>query len=79
MEHVEDLHHLPHRIGRPGLLPIPEGGVGDEHVLRGVGHNELVIKVDTGNLAIREDVPHQVGFVHLHQPILPEMRVLVIQ
>ena len=61
------------------MLAVPEGGIRDEHLLGGVGHDELVIKVNTGNLGVGEDIPHQVGFVHLHQPVLPELRVLVIQ
>ena len=79
VEQVEDVHDLPHGVGRPGLLPIPEGGVGEQHLLGGLGHDEFVVEVDAGHFRVREDVPHQVGLFHLLQAMLPEGGVLMIQ
>ena len=79
VEQVEDIHDLAHRVGWPGLLPIPEGGVGEQHLLRGLGHDEFVIEVDAGHFRVREDVPHQVGLFHLLQFVVPKGGVLMIQ
>ena len=79
VEQVEDIHDLAHGVGRPGLLPVPEGGVGEQHLLGGLGHDEFVVEVDAGHFRVGEDVPHQVGLFHLLQPMMPESGVLMIQ
>jgi hypothetical protein len=79
VQQVENIHDLAHGVGRPGLLPIPEGGVREQHLLRGTGHNEFVVEVDTGHFRIGEEVPHQVGLIHLLQPMMPKSGVLMIQ
>ena len=79
VEQVEDVDDLLHRIRRPGLLAVPEGGVGEQHVLGGRGHDEFIVEIDAGHLGIGKDIPHQIGLIHLLQAVLPVGRVLVIQ
>ena len=79
MQHVEDIDDLLHRIRRPGLLAVPEGGVGEQHLLRRRGQDEFVVEIDAGHLGVGKDIPHQIGFIHFLQAILPMGRVLVIQ
>jgi len=49
---IKDIQDLFQRIGGPGLLPVPESGVGDPEFFARVNRYDLVIKIDTGNLII---------------------------
>ena len=61
VQQVVDARDLLDRIGRPGLLTVPEGGVGDEHGIRRAGEHKGVVKLDPADLAVRKDVPVEPG------------------
>ena len=77
--HLEQVADLLDRIGRPGLLAVPEGRVGDEDVLGGAHRDELVIEDDAADLFVGEDVFLEVRLIDVLHLIAPEFRVLVIE
>ena len=61
MQQIKDAGNLPHRVGRTGLLSVPEGGIGDEARIRRTRHDDVVIELDTADFRIGEYTPEQLG------------------
>jgi hypothetical protein len=59
MEQVVQLHDLLHLVGRPGLLAVAEGGVGNQHLRRGIQGLDLVVEIDSAYLAVGENFPEK--------------------
>ncbi len=68
-----------HRVGRARLLPVPEGGVGDEHLLGRVDRQHHVVEVDAGDFLVGVDVPHQVGFINVLDVFAHRPGTLMVQ
>ena len=68
-EEFEQRHNLLHRVGLLGLLPVPEGGVGDDNLLRHGDGYPAVVEGDLGQLAIAVHVPEELGLLHVLQLI----------
>ena len=51
-----EIDNLLDSIGRSGLLAVPEGGVGDEDLLRRIDRHDLVVEIDPAHLVIGEDI-----------------------
>jgi hypothetical protein len=60
-------------------LSVPEGGVGDEHIFRGIDRHDLMVEIDPANLVIGEDVLLEIRLHDILEIELPELRMLVIQ
>jgi hypothetical protein len=50
MEHFVEVYNLFYRIGWPGLLSVPESGIGDEDLFRGIGKDKFIIEFYPTNL-----------------------------
>jgi hypothetical protein len=67
MKHLEEVNNLLHRIGRPGLLSIPESGIGDEDLFRGIGKDEFIIEFHPANLIVWKNTPIEVGLLGIQE------------
>ncbi len=79
MQELEDSLDLPDRVGRARLLPVPEGRVGDEHLLGRVDRNDHVVEIDTRRFLVREDITHQVRLIDVRDVFRPASGVFVVQ
>ena len=69
-EELEQLHDLVRGEGLHGLLPVPEGGVGDPDLLRHPHRHPAMVEGDFGGLLIVKGVPVQHRLRHILQLIL---------
>jgi hypothetical protein len=67
MEHFIEVHNLLYRIRRPGLLSIPESGIGDEDLFRGIGKDKFIIELYPTNLIIGKDPSIKVWFLDVQE------------
>jgi hypothetical protein len=67
MEHLVEVHDLLYRIRRPGLLSVPERGIGDEDLFRGIGENKFVIEFHPANLFVRKDIAIEVWLLNIQE------------
>jgi hypothetical protein len=63
VKQVEKVNNLFNRIGRPGLLPVSKGSIGDEDLLRRIDEDKLVVKLHPAHLIVRKDMPVKIGFL----------------
>src|SRR4030042_6773600 len=67
MKHLKEVHDLLYRIGRPGLLSVPESGISDEDLFRGIGKDKFIIKFYPANLIIWKDTSIEVRFLDIQE------------
>jgi hypothetical protein len=67
MEHFIEVYNLLHRIRRPGLLPVPERGIGNEDLFRGIGKDEFVIELHPANLFVRKNIAIEVRLLDIQE------------
>jgi hypothetical protein len=67
MEHLIEVYNLFHRIRRPGLLPVPERGIGNEDLFRGIGKDEFIIELHPANLFVWEDTTIEVRLLDIQE------------
>jgi hypothetical protein len=67
MKHLKEVDDLLHRIRRPSLLPVPEGGIGDENLFRGIGGDKFIIEFHPANLFVREDISIEVWLLDIQK------------
>jgi hypothetical protein len=67
MEHIVEVYNLLYRIGRPGLLPIPESGIGNEDLFRGIGKDKFVIEFYPTNLFVWKDITVEVWLLDIQE------------
>ena len=67
MKHVEEVDDLLHRIRRPGLLPVPEGGIGNKDLFGRIDKDEFVVEFDPANLVVGKDTPVEVGLLDIQK------------
>jgi hypothetical protein len=67
MEHIVEVYNLLYRIGRPGLLPIPKSGIGNEDLFRGIGKDKFVIEFHSANLLIGKNIPIEVWLLDIQE------------
>jgi hypothetical protein len=67
MEHIIEVYNLLYRIGRPGLLSVPESGIGNEDLFRGIGKDKFVIEFYPTNLFVWKDVPVEVWLLDIQE------------
>ena len=65
VKHLEYHFDLLDRIGGPGLLAVPKGGIRYEYIVSRVDRQELVVEIDARDLIVWKNIPHQVGFVQI--------------
>jgi hypothetical protein len=67
MEHVVEIHNLLHRIGWPGLLPIPKRGIRDEDLFGRIDENKFIIEFHPANLIVWKDIPVEIRLLDIQQ------------
>ena len=67
MQHVEHRDDLAGGVGRTRLLPVAEGGVGDEEIGRRVGQLEFAVEDDSRHRVIGKLFADKVGLGHVDQ------------
>jgi hypothetical protein len=67
MEHIIEVDDLLHGIGRPSLLSIAKGGVGDKDLLGGIDQLNAVVEFNATYFIVRENIPKQIGLSHILQ------------
>jgi hypothetical protein len=67
MEHLIEVYNLLHRIRRPGLLPVPERGIGNEDLFRGIGKDEFVVELYPANLFVWKDTTIEVWLLDIQE------------
>jgi hypothetical protein len=67
MKHIVEVDDLLDGVRRPGLLPVPESGIGDKDLFSGIGIDKFIIKFDPANLFVREDVPIEVWLLDIQK------------
>jgi hypothetical protein len=67
MKHLKEVHDLLHRIRRPGLLSVPESGIGDEDLFRGIGKDKFIIEFYPTNLLVWKDTSIEVRFLDIQE------------
>ena len=65
-----EVHDLLHGEGLHGLLPVPEGGVGDPDLLGHVHGHPAVVEGDLRGLLVAERVPVELGLRHVLELVL---------
>src|SRR4030043_2485827 len=67
MKHLKEVHDLLYRIGRPGLLSVPESGIGNKDLFRGIGKDKFIIKFYPANLIIWKDTSIEVWLLDIQE------------
>jgi hypothetical protein len=67
MKHIVKVNNLLDRVRGPGLLPVPEGCIGDEDFFSRIGKDKFIIKFDPANLFVREDVSIEVWLLDIQK------------
>src|SRR4030042_6989000 len=67
MKHLIKVYNLLYRIRRPGLLSVPESGIGDEDLIRGIGKYKFIIEFYLANLIVRKNIAIEVGFLDIQE------------
>jgi hypothetical protein len=67
MKHLKEVHDLLHRIRWPRLLSVPESGIGDEDLFRGIGKDKFVIEFYPTNLIIWKDTSIEVRLLDIQE------------
>ena len=67
MEDLVEVDDLLHGVGRPRLLAVPEGRIGNEDLLRRIDEDELVVKFDPGDLVVRKNMPVKIRFLDIDE------------
>ena len=67
MEHVEEVDNLLHRVGRPGLLPVPKSGIGNKDLFGRIDEDEFVVELDPADLVVGKDTPVEVGLLDIQE------------
>jgi hypothetical protein len=62
-----EMEYLLRGIGRTGLLPIPEGGVRNEELGRGVKGHVMAVKAHARHGGIGELIPVEFWYYHFFQ------------
>ena len=67
MKHFKEVNDLLYGIRWPGLLSIPESGIGDEDLFRGIGKDKFIIEFYPTNLIIWKDTSIEVRFLDIQE------------
>src|SRR4030065_1594452 len=67
MKHLIKIYNLLYRIRRPGLLSVPESGIGDEDLIRGIGKYKFVIEFYLANLIVWEDTSIEIWLLDIQE------------
>jgi hypothetical protein len=67
MKHIVKVDNLLDGVRRPGLLPVPESGIGNKDLFGRIGKDKFVIKFDPTNLFVREDVSIEVWLLDIQK------------
>jgi hypothetical protein len=67
MKHIVEVSNLLDGVRRPGLLPVPESGIGDEDLFSRIGENKFIIKCHPANLFVWEDVSIEVWLLDIQE------------
>jgi hypothetical protein len=67
MEHFVEVYNLFYRIGWPGLLSVPESGIGDEDLFRGIGKDKFIIEFYPTNLIVWKNASIEVRLLDIQE------------
>jgi hypothetical protein len=67
MKHLKEVNDLLYGIRWPGLLSIPEGGIGDEDLFRGIGKDKFIVKFNPANLFVWEDITIEIRLLNIQE------------
>ena len=67
MEHFEEVNDLFHRVGRPRLLPVTKGRIGDKDLLGRIHKDELIVELHTADLVVGKDAPVEIGLLGVEE------------
>jgi hypothetical protein len=67
MKHLVEVYNLLYGIRRPGLLSVPESGIGDEDLFRGIGKDKFIIEFYPANLIIWKDTSIEVRLLDIQE------------
>jgi len=67
MKHLEEVNNLLYRIGWPGLLSVPESGIGDEDLVRGIGKDKFIIEFYPAHLIVWKHRPIEVRLLDIQE------------
>jgi hypothetical protein len=67
MKHLKEVNDLLHRIRGSSLLSVPESGIRDHDLFRGIGKDKFIIEFYPANLIVWKDTPIEVRLLAIQK------------